>query len=75
MNTKERSDELKRQAEILAIELACIGMKVGGVKSFEMMDVEFYQRINVRIARMNTDNERRYRTSVSGNILTVRREL
>jgi hypothetical protein len=75
MNTKERSNELKRQAEILAIELACIGMKVGGVKSFELMDVGFYRRINVRIARMNADNERQYRTSVSGNTLTVKREL
>jgi hypothetical protein len=75
MNTKERSIELKRQAEIPAIESACLSMDAGDVKSFELMDVESYQRVNVRIARLNADNGRKYRTSVSGNILTVKREL
>jgi hypothetical protein len=75
MNTKERSNELKRQAEIPAIESACLRMEAGDVKSFDLMDVESWQRINVRIARINADNERRYRTSVSGNTLTVKREL
>jgi hypothetical protein len=72
---EKRQIELERQANASSIEAECLKFDVSDSKSFEIKDLETYQRIRGRFNRLKSETGRVYSTKIDGNNVIVRRSL
>lgn len=70
---KKRQRELKRQANVSAIEAEVLAMELGDVKTFKVMDVEASQRLKMRLSRLKGKEGVSYETESDGNNVIVTR--
>jgi hypothetical protein len=70
---KERAIELRWQAYVAAIEAECLNLGIGSSKTFELKDLQAYQRLRGRFWRLRLASGLDYRTEIDGNNVVVTR--
>lgn len=70
---KKRQTELERQSVVSGIEAKCLELDVSKSETFEIKDLQTYQRIRTRFYRLKNETGRIYETIIDGDTVTITR--
>ena len=68
-----RKENLEREALVSSVEAKSIELNVGESRTFNVKDIESYQRIRTRFNALKKSTGRQYKTELNGNLLKVLR--